>query len=204
MKTYQFSVAVLISVLLTAGCANVSPVTPLTGPLAKTQQFKTKDGSPVVEFTPPQGQGWYVANKTQRGLITYGKKLSGTNNTVVAYAFVADNNQQYANANEFLEFVKKERAKGQDEKQSAVLIDEQRLGEGNKALCVKFHYKSLVIDSERRKGEPTYLEGKGYTCQHPTKPHLITIEYSQRSKAPLDDPELVAEGESFINSLILN
>lgn len=204
MKKPVLALILASALALTAGCASVNRPKPVTGPLAKTQQFPGKNGSPVVEFTPPQGANWYETERTKHGLLVYGKKRIDPNNTFVAYAFVADNNRRISDTKEFLSFIKSERAKDKDTSRFNMISDTQSLDETRAGPCVKYQYKAQDMLLTQRMREPIFLAVKGYLCQHPSKPYLITIEYSERSKSPFDDATLVAEGEAFINSLVLN
>jgi len=204
MKISTLTLTLISLVALIAGCASANHMKPVTGQLAKVQQWSNKSGMPVVEFTPPQGENWYEAERTKNGLVAYGKKLSDPSDTFVAYAFVTDNNKSFSDVKEFLNFVKNERAQDKNASRFSIISEAQSLDETKKERCVKYQYKGLDKSAAQKTRESIYLAAKGFTCQHPSKPYIITIEYSERSKSPFSDAALVTEGEAFINSLVLN
>lgn len=204
MKFCRISLTVVLVSALLSGCLAVSQPRPITGQLAKTQVFRSAQGYTVFEFSPPQGANWYETERTKKGLLTYGKKLDKSSDTFIAYVFISDRPRNFVNANDFLDFTKKERAKDNNPSRFNMLIDNVSIDETREGHCTKYHRKAEDMAMSQKSGEPVFLEAKGYSCFHPTKPHIITIEYSERSSAPFKNGALIAEGEAFIKSLVLN
>jgi hypothetical protein len=199
MKSIRITQAVLSVLVLLGACASPIQPKPVTGQLAKTQQFKG-----IFEITPPHGENWYEIQRTNKGLLAYGKKFESSSNTFIATAHVTDRDRSFTDADEFLAFVKKVRKKDNDPSRYSMLINEESVDNTKASFCTKFHLKAEDKVASSRSGALSILESKGYTCLHPSKPNIITVEYSERGTDPFKNTAAIAEGEAFINSLVLN
>lgn len=199
MKLNWITRTVFLASLLMSACATINEPKLVTGRLARTQQF-----SGIFEVTPPRDSDWYEIQRTKTGLLAYGKKLESANHTFIASVRVFDNTRSFASANDFLAFIKQARANDNNPSRFSLLIHDESIDNTKLAYCTKFHLKAEDKVASKTSGTLSILESKGYSCLHPTKPHIITVEYSERGGAPFKNTALLVEGEAFINSLVLN
>ena len=68
-------------------------------------------------------------------------------------------------------------------------------------FCTSFNVKAEDKVASKSSGFSSILEVKGFSCLHPKKQKIVTVDYSERAASPFKNATLLAEGERFINSI---
>lgn len=197
MKAISCGGAVLAAIALTA-CTSMNPqLRPVTGDLAKTQQFYG-----LFDITPPQSEGWYLMQNSQ-GQLAYGKPKKVEKDTYVLVSTVTGTTKEFVSGEDFLEFIKIERAKDNDPQRFEMVTYSENLSKSRSEMCTDFHVKAKDkhLSNSRRE---IFLEMKGISCAHPSAPLVIHVFYSERSDSSFQNQDFVSDGEAFISSLVIN
>lgn len=196
MGSSRFILSLMLIVALSACTPTMQP-RPVTGELARTQYLLG-----LYEISPPRGSDWYEMPRA-KGFLAYGKKLETKNRTFAASVHVHDVSVRFASESDFLAFVKSTRASDTDPDRFDQLLHDEKLDGSKAPFCTRFHLKAEDKVVSKSSGIPSFLEAKGFSCLHPNKQKIVTVEYSERAPSPFQDPILLAEGEHFINSLVI-
>jgi hypothetical protein len=162
----------------------------------------------LFTIAAPEGQGWSLRARNRNGVM-YGKILSQTH-SAVAVASATRIDKEFGSAEDFVAWVKSERAKGRDNDRPRCVplefTEEQDDAYG--PYCVRFYLKSEDHGATTGKSLPggTHLISvmRGYTFITNGRPGMIfNTFYSERYLPGEGAGGAIEEGEEFIGSLTL-
>lgn len=141
---------------------------------------------PGVSFVLPEGKPWSAISRSTYEA-HFGRFGESKKETLVVYVTVY-NIPQVASKQEFLELVKKGRAKEPETGRFEKIRNSEEINQERSETCVvhKAASKDFGVDA-RRGGEYSVYETYGMNCIHPGKPAVgIMVELSR--KAPPENP----------------
>ena len=196
MSSNWFITAVALVCVFVSACAPLNPPKPLSAESARQENHFFG----LFTIMPPQGDNWYEIVR-KAGVLAYKKQLESADHTFIASVQISKTDQSFSNENEFLTFVKIQRASDNSPERFNFLINDEKLDKSRGAYCTQFHQKAEDKAASKSSGSLSILEIKGVSCLHPRQPLIVTVEYSERGNLPFNKPALLNEGEGFVNSL---
>jgi len=155
---------------------------------------------PGVSFVLPESRSW-VAIIRSTYEAAFGASDMPKNDTLIVGVRIY-NAPLYADKQEFLEAVKKDRGAGPEIGRFKIIRNNEELSSTRSETCVEHKSASKDFGVEaKRGGEYSILETYGMNCIHPIKPQVgVLVELSRKAPPGTKFPEFDAMAKALLRS----